>query len=221
MTKPVVFCDFDGTITNSDNIIAIMKQFAPPEWEAIKDDILAQNISIQEGVGKLFSLLPSSSKEEITSYILEKAVIREGFKEFVAFTKEKGIPLYIISGGIDFFVYPLLEGLIDQSEIYCNGSDFTSENITILWPHSCDDGCLNGCGCCKPSLMRKLANVEDYKIVIGDSITDLQAAKLADEVIARDLLLEKCQQLDLKHTAFSTFYEVIDVLEKKLEVNPA
>lgn len=55
MTKRVIFCDFDGTITDNDNIIAIMKQFAPPEWETLKDDILAQRISVQEGVGKMFS----------------------------------------------------------------------------------------------------------------------------------------------------------------------
>ncbi|MEC1069527.1 2-hydroxy-3-keto-5-methylthiopentenyl-1-phosphate phosphatase, partial [Priestia megaterium] len=29
MTSLKIFCDFDGTITNSDNIISIMKQFAP------------------------------------------------------------------------------------------------------------------------------------------------------------------------------------------------
>lgn len=218
MNKPVIFCDFDGTITNSDNIIAVMKKYAPPEWEAIKDDILGQKVSIQDGVGKLFSLLPSTSKDMIIQYLMKNAVIREGFKEFVAFTKENDITLYIVSGGIDFFVYPLLECLVEPEQIYCNGSDFSGETINILWPQACDDDCQNGCGCCKPSLIRKLAGPDDYKIVIGDSITDLQAAKLADEVIARDFLLEKCQELDLPHTPFTTFYDVIDVITKRLEV---
>ncbi|MCG3055934.1 hypothetical protein KZ287_27590, partial [Escherichia coli] len=71
-----IFCDFDGTITNSDNIIAIMKKFAPSEWEAIKDDVLAERVSIQEGVGKMFSLLPISLKEEIVSFILSSSEIR-------------------------------------------------------------------------------------------------------------------------------------------------
>jgi 2-hydroxy-3-keto-5-methylthiopentenyl-1-phosphate phosphatase len=221
MTKPVIFCDFDGTITNSDNIIAVMKKFAPPEWEAIKDDILGQKVSIQDGVGKLFSLLPSSSKDTIIQFLLENAVIRKGFKDFVDFTKENEVTLYIVSGGIDFFVFPLLEGLVEPEQIYCNGSDFSGDTIKILWPHACDDECNNGCGCCKPSLIRNLAGPNDYKIVIGDSITDLQAAKLADEVIARDFLLEKCQQLELPHTSFTTFYDVIEVVSKRLEVKQA
>lgn len=213
--KPLIFCDFDGTITNSDNIISIMKKFGPPGWENLKDDILAQRISVREGVGKMFSLLPSVWKHDITEYILASAEIRDGFKEFVAYVREKEIPLYIVSGGIDFFVNPLLEGLVPEEQIYCNGSDFSGENISIQWPHSCDEHCENDCGCCKPSLLRQLAEPNAYKIVIGDSITDLQAAKLADEVIARDFLLEKCKELDLNHTSFTTFYDVIEILESR------
>ncbi|ABO66220.1 MULTISPECIES: 2-hydroxy-3-keto-5-methylthiopentenyl-1-phosphate phosphatase [Geobacillus] len=213
----VLFCDFDGTITENDNIIAIMKQFAPPEWEALKDDILAERLSVQEGVGKMFSLLPSALKDEIVDFLLSTARLREGFREFVAFTKEKGIPLYIVSGGIDFFVYPMLDGLIDKERIFCNGSDFSSEMIRITWPHACDGKCQNGCGCCKPSLLRKLARPDGYHVVIGDSITDLAVAKQADYVLARDFLLKKCQELDLPHAPFTTFFDVVDHLQR-LEV---
>ena len=47
MKQPIIFCDFDGTITTNDNLIAIMKHFDPPGWEPIKDEILAQTISIR------------------------------------------------------------------------------------------------------------------------------------------------------------------------------
>ncbi|KPC97970.1 2-hydroxy-3-keto-5-methylthiopentenyl-1-phosphate phosphatase [Geobacillus sp. BCO2] len=79
MTKQLVlFCDFDGTITENDNIIAIMKQFAPPEWEALKDDILAQRISVQEGVGKMFSLLPSALKGRLLTFCLAPPACAKG-----------------------------------------------------------------------------------------------------------------------------------------------
>lgn len=219
--KPVIFCDFDGTVTNSDNIIAIMKRFAPPEAEAIKDDILAQRISVREGVGKLFSLLPSGWKDDIVEFVLHHAVIRAGFADFVAYTRQEGIPLYIVSGGIDFFVEPLLGGMISRDRLYCNSADFSGETIRIVWPHACDRQCHNDCGCCKPSIIRRLAGARDCKIVIGDSITDLQAAKLADEVIARDLLLDKCRELKLSHRPFATFHDVIRIVEDiSKEVRP-
>lgn len=215
MTKPVIICDFDGTVTTSDNIIAIMKKFAPPQWEQLKDDILAQKISIREGVGSMFSLLPSTQKEEITDYIFNHAEIRDGFTDFVNYTKEQKLPLYIVSGGIDFFVYPLLKGLVEESHIYCNVADFSGKTIAIGWPNPCDANCTNDCGCCKPSLIRKLVEIDQEKIVIGDSVTDLQAAKLADFVIARDYLLEKCQTLNLPHKCFTTFHDVIEILENR------
>jgi 2-hydroxy-3-keto-5-methylthiopentenyl-1-phosphate phosphatase len=219
MKNPVIFCDFDGTVTTNDNIIHIMKEFDPPNWISIKDDILSQKISIQHGVHKMFSLLPSSKKDEIISYVLEEAQIREGFSEFVAFTKEHEIPLYIVSGGIDFFVKPLLENYGPFEGVYCNEADFTGETIQIIFPHSCDENCSgSACGCCKPTIIRKLLSKENESIVIGDSITDLEASKLADLVIARDFLIEKCEDLGLPYEPFENFHEVIRILDKKIGV---
>ena len=215
MKHPIIFCDFDGTITMNDNIMAIMKKFAPPEWETIKDQILGQEITIQQGVTQLFHLLSTSKKEEIIQFVLGQAEIRDGFGEFVDYTKEHHIPLFIVSGGIDFFVKPLLQNFIAEQHIYCNQSDFSGDTISIQWPHSCDSLCLNGCGCCKPSIIRKVSDENSYKIVIGDSITDLQAAKQADKVIARDFLIEKCEELAIPYESFTTFHDVIHILKKR------
>lgn len=219
LSKPVIYCDFDGTITESDNIIAIMKKFAPPNWEKVKDQILSREISISEGVGKLFAGLSSDMKNEITRFAIENAKIREGFAEFVDFVRAEGIPLYIVSGGIDFFVYPILENYAPFEGIYCNEADFSGENIKILWPYECDSLCNNECGCCKPSIIRKLTSGEDsFKIVIGDSVTDLEAAKQADFVLARDLLKEKCEEWEILHQGFTTFFDCIAAIKNRIEV---
>lgn len=219
MDKPVIFCDFDGTITNNDNIIAIMKHFDPPGWSPIKDDILAQNISIREGVAKMFSLLPSAKKDEVVDYVLEQAEIREGFAEFVAYAKEQDIPLYIVSGGIDFFVHPLLEPFGPFAGVYCNEADFSGDTIRISFPHGCDGECTSqGCGCCKPSIIRNLLESGSDSIVIGDSITDLEAAKRADLVIARDFLIEKCEELGLPYEPFENFRDVMSIIDARLGV---
>lgn len=211
--KLVLFCDFDGTITEKDNIVAIMRKFAPPEWETITQQILGQQISIREGVGKLFAMLPSSLCQEITDFIVSEAKIRPGFAEFVRFCEETDIELLITSGGIDFFVDPILAPFQLKAPIYCNGSDFSGDTITITWPHSCDEHCTNECGMCKTSIIRRYDPDRYFRVVIGDSITDLAGAKIADFVIARSLLEEKCVQLDLPYNPFTNFFEVIDVLQ--------
>ncbi|MFJ5771978.1 2-hydroxy-3-keto-5-methylthiopentenyl-1-phosphate phosphatase [Psychrobacillus sp. NPDC093180] len=219
MKKLVIFCDFDGTITTQDNIISIMKKFAPPEYLPIKENILAQKQSIREGVAQMFALLPTSLKDQIVSYLLEHAQIRKGFAEFVSYTKQHNIPLYIVSGGIDFFVNPMLESFGPFSDVYCNESDFSEDVIQIKFPYGCDDQCTNqGCGCCKPSIIRKLQDTDALSIVIGDSITDLEAAKLADIVIARDFLIKKCEELHIPFEPFESFHDVINIIDAKLGV---
>jgi 2-hydroxy-3-keto-5-methylthiopentenyl-1-phosphate phosphatase len=216
--KPIIFCDFDGTITNSDNIIGIMKQFAPEGWEEIKDNVLERKVTIAEGVGKMFSLLPTKQKKEITEYAIAEAKVRPGFQELIHFATINDIPFYVVSGGIDFFVEPVLDGYVSNENIYCNRSSFDGDFIKIEWPHSCDDQCHNNCGCCKPSIMRKLAGPDHFKVVIGDSITDLEAAKQADMVLARDFLIEKCKEEEIPYKPFNTFHDCIEHLEHSLGV---
>lgn len=212
--KLVLFCDFDGTITEKDNIVAIVRKFAPPEWEALTKQILSQKISVQEGVGKLFQLLPSSLREEIIDFIVSEASIRPGFADFVRFCREEGIEWLVTSGGIDFFVDPILAPFdLKDVPIYCNGSDFSGDKITITWPHSCDDHCSNGCGMCKTTIIRRYDPADYYRVVIGDSITDLAGAKIADFVIARSFLAQRAEELNLPHRTFATFHDVIPILQ--------
>lgn len=187
-----------------------MKHFNPPGWENIVRDIVNESISIQQGVGELFSLLPSSKKEEVTTYILSNAGIRDGFPELLDWCKEYDVPFYVTSGGIDFFVYPLLAPYgIPADHIYCNGSDFSGDNISITWPHTCDDSCSNRCGMCKTTVIRKFPKDDYYRILIGDSVTDFAGAKLVDLVFSRSHLTDKCRELSLPHIPFETFHDII------------
>lgn len=208
--KRIVFCDFDGTITVNDNIIAIIKHFNPESWEEIVKRTIATELSIKEGVGALFRLLPASLRDEVVSYGISNAVIRDGFPEFLAYCKEQNIEFYVTSGGIDFFVYPVLEKFdIPRDRIFCNSSDFSGETIEILWPNPCDEHCTNDCGMCKTTIMRRFPDNEYERIIIGDSVTDFEGAKLADIVYSRSHLTTKCRELGLSHIEFQTFHDII------------
>lgn len=215
----VLFCDFDGTITEKDNIVDIMKQFSPGAWKEIVQDILSQNKTIRNGVGELFATISSGKKADIVQYVLENAKIRDGFADFVRFTREKKIKLLITSGGIDFFVYPMLEPYQLHDQIYCNSARFDQSTIQITWPHPCDEHCDVDCGMCKTSIIRSYPSEQYFKVVIGDSITDLAGAKIADYTIARSFLQEKCEELQLPHASFQTFFDVIDILQKLKTTN--
>ena len=212
--QTVIFCDFDGTITEQDNIIAIMRHFNPPGWEETTTKILNRQISIKDGVSALFALLPSAKKADIINYAIDNITIRKGFADFVQFCRERRIKLIITSGGIDFFIYPILKRYGIQNDIYCNNRDFQDEHIRIIWPHPCGPECDNHCGMCKPTIVRSFDSKSYHKVLIGDSITDLAAAKLVDFVYAREFLLNKCRELNLKHHPFNTFHDVIEHLKQ-------
>ncbi|RUS46303.1 2-hydroxy-3-keto-5-methylthiopentenyl-1-phosphate phosphatase [Cohnella sp. AR92] len=216
LTKPpVLFCDFDGTITLSDNIVAVMQHFKPEGVEDIMKDIVSFKKSLRQGVGEMFALFPSSMKQEITDFILNTAGIREGFPELLEWCKKHGVEFYVTSGGIDFFVYPLLEPFgIPRDHIFCNGSDFSGERIEILWPHPCDEHCKNDCGMCKAAVIRRYPKEDYSRILIGDSITDFEGAKLVDLVFSRSHLTERCRELGLPHIPFENFHDIVHYLEQ-------
>lgn len=58
----IIACDFDGTVTSSDTIIAIMQRFAPADSRAILTQILDRTLSVKEGVTSLFNLLDSRER---------------------------------------------------------------------------------------------------------------------------------------------------------------
>lgn len=214
--QPVIFCDFDGTITTSDNIVAIMEHFKPAGSEDVMKRILSHEISIRKGVHILFNLIPSTEREEVTQFVLQQARIREGFDEFLSYVRERNIPFYITSGGIDFFLEPIVDPYnIPKEHIYCNGADFSSDHITITWPHPCDEECNNDCGMCKATVMRRFPQDLYERILIGDSLTDFEGAKLADQVYSRASLTKKCVELGVPHTPFETFFDIRDDLIKR------
>jgi 2-hydroxy-3-keto-5-methylthiopentenyl-1-phosphate phosphatase len=216
--RPIIFCDFDGTITEKDNIVATIAHFNPPGWQPIVDDIIGGHKSIRQGVGELFSLLPSSKKEEVISYSVGNAVIRAGFQELLQYAKEHEIHFLVTSGGIDFFIHRLLAPFpIDPEDVFCNTADFSGEHIHIDWPHPCDDVCPNqGCGMCKTTIIRQYPAEQYIRILIGDSVTDFEGAKLADIVFARSHLITRCEEISVPYYPFETFHDVVRQLEDLL-----
>lgn len=164
----------------------------------------------------MFALLPASQKDEIVEFVLGQAGIREGFSEFLDYVRSEGIEFNVTSGGMDFFIEPLLAPFhIPQDHVYCNGADFSGETIKIEWPNPCQPPCENGCGMCKTTVIRTFPEEQYNRILIGDSLTDFEGAKIADLVYSRSILTDKCIELGVDHVPFVTFYDIIEDMKQK------
>ena len=94
----------------------------------------------------------------------------------------------------------------------------------MIYPNSRDEECAKyktqGCGRCKPSVMRKVAKEDHYKIVIGDSLSDFET-KLADIVLARDHLIQRCEELHVPYRPFTTFHDCLKIVQELVESKEA
>lgn len=214
----VIFSDFDGTITERDVIVMIMEKFASQEWILIKDKILYERtITLKDGVEKLFSLIESSKRTQITNFVKKEVKLRAGFVEFLDFCNTNEIEFNVLSGGLDFFVEPVLENYKDKLKIFCNLGNFDSKNIKINYKYLPKNCTLCGeCGCCKIEIIENYPKDRFHRVVIGDSLTDLAPSKIADLVFARADLIKYLEQEKIPCLPFKDFFEVQKQLQQKL-----
>jgi 2-hydroxy-3-keto-5-methylthiopentenyl-1-phosphate phosphatase len=204
----VVFCDFDGTITEKDMIISICEKFCPPVWKTIVQDILSKRKSVKDGVAEMFALIPSSKKEEILAFAQAAFRLRAGFPEFLAFCKSNGILFTVCSGGIDFFVEPLMASYkAFIHKIYSIPADFLGPMIRLRHPLACETE-----GTCKVKVMEQFPNT--IRILIGDSITDLHGARHANVVFARNGLQDYLDEEKISYAPFETFFDITKMLSE-------
>ena len=215
--QPIIFSDFDGTITERDVIVMIMEKFAPSEWEEIKNKILYERtITLRDGVEKLFSLIDSSKKNEIINFVKKEVKIRAGFNEFLDFCKKENIDFNVLSAGLNFFIEPILESYEDKLKIFCNRGNFNSEVIKIDYKYLPIDCRLCGqCGCCKVEIIEKYPKEKFIRILIGDGLAELAPSKIADMVFATGNLIKLLEHEGINYIPFNDFHEVKEKLQQK------
>ncbi|MGK0554755.1 MtnX-like HAD-IB family phosphatase [Macrococcus capreoli] len=203
----IIACDFDGTVTATDTIVAIIKRFAPENGTPIVKQILNQEISIQHGVTELFRLLPCDKKDEVIQFALEEVKLRPGFQKLLDDARVLKIPFYIISGGMHFFIDPILKQFNGITQAFANEVDFSGRTMEVIWTHPCDAQCTGQCGTCKPSIVRQLVT-DERVIAIGDSVTDLKLLAIADVAFTTSKLTQFAREKGIDHHHFETFDDI-------------
>ena len=97
--SPVVFCDFDGTITQVDVTDQILTQLAHPSWREIEQEWMLGLIGSRECLERQIALV-DAPVEELHS-VIDGVAIDDEFSAFCRFARRRRIPLYILSDGFD------------------------------------------------------------------------------------------------------------------------
>jgi 2-hydroxy-3-keto-5-methylthiopentenyl-1-phosphate phosphatase len=101
MTKVLVQCDFDGTITNDDTSFALLDTFAQGDWQKLLRQYKEHKISVGEFNSNAFAMV-KASKHTLLEFLKKegKAQIRPGFRDFVSYCARKNFRLVITSNGL-------------------------------------------------------------------------------------------------------------------------
>ena len=222
--SPVVFCDFDGTITQLDATDQILTQLAHPSWREIEREWMLGLIGSRECLERQIALV-DAPVEELHAVIDAVAIDRE-FKAFCKFARKKRLPLYILSDGFDYVVRRILKGAgVDRhfrsgSNLFASALRVEGSRLTPSFPHS-PEPCAHGCATCKAALIGRLREGRQPVIFIGDGMSDRFAVEVADVVFAKRHLLAYCRESGIACHPFETFKDVQVILEKLLAPAPA
>ena len=204
-----VLSDFDGTVTTSDIVEVVLARFAPGKWEEIERMHRARTIGTRETMTRQLALV-RATRDELVDFVRKEAVMDPTFPAFVRFCKGNGIPLEIVSEGLDFYLGELMKMWGLDVPFRTNRAVFRGGGIHLEHPFA--DPTCTLCGTCKLHRVFE-QRVAGYQVVyVGDGDSDLCPAVEADAVFARDRLAELCASEGIPVHRFTDFSDVERVM---------
>jgi 2,3-diketo-5-methylthio-1-phosphopentane phosphatase len=184
-----VFFDFDNTITPFDVFDDIVARFSTDKrWQALEKAWREGRIGSKECLeGQLRSV--RITRPELARY-LSGIKVDPSFSKLLAMFKAQGIRPVILSDNFAFIIEGILRhNGVREVKIYANKSRFYRDRIKLSFPYR-DKRCFL-CAHCKRNNLLKQKDDGKIVIYIGDGLSDICPAKLADLVFAKGSLLKQ------------------------------
>lgn len=213
-----VLLDFDGTLTQRDLGEQLLDAFADSRWRNEAVAMRAGRVSFKVMNEREFAYLPADKRQKMEKYATEHARLRDGALELVSYCEEKGIPVEIVSGGLDFYIRAVLTkfGLGHLPVLCLKQADFTKGNGVVV-------GYPDGVAVCETTGACKCSRLWSYQergyrvLFIGDGSSDRCIAAKADVLYARGSLARFCSDQGIPFTEYESLNEVTDSLHRLLE----
>ena len=195
--------DFDGTVTMKDVGDSILKRFAGLTEAEIRASYDPRVVT-EDWMREKFRLVRSPLRE-IQRFVLASVRLRPGFSRLVGWCRESGVPLEIVSGGVDLYLDLLLERWrVGSVPRFRAVSRPTARGILVRYPFLRDarlDAFKRGRVAVHQRRGRRV-------LFAGDGTSDIPAARAADAVFAAGSLWRYCRENAVPARKLETFEEV-------------
>ncbi|MBI2329043.1 MAG: MtnX-like HAD-IB family phosphatase [Chloroflexi bacterium] len=210
VSKTLVQCDFDGTITEEDVSFVMLDAFAGGDWRQLFREYEEGKISVGRFNTQAFAMV-KADRQSLLEIARSKVKVRPGFQELVACCRRKGFRLVIVSNGLDFYIEKILRdiGLADI-EVFAARTRFHPGGLKVQYIGPDGSQLDSDFKAAYVALFLR----EGYRIIYaGNGNSDIAPARQCHHIFATGNLLAHCQQTNLACTAFTDFNEVVSVLE--------
>lgn len=213
MLPPLLAVDFDGTVSESDMLVRVVRTFGAPrvveEAEALLD---ARKIGLHEVIRREMSTVKVPLAEPL-AMVLRETRIRRGFSGLVTLAESRGWRFLVISSGFSELIQPVLEqaGLAHVELVANRLSPEPSGWEAHFAPTPICDVCREPC-------KRSLLEVEHGPLAarpfayVGDGVSDRCPAELAEPAFARTGLARFLDRRAKAYHAFDDFESVAATL---------
>lgn len=208
--KTLFQCDFDGTITREDVSFLILDAFGDKGWRQMFQEYQEGKISVGRFNTLAFATV-KADKETLLKLVREKAELRPGFPNLLAYCHRKGLEFVIVSNGLDFYIQAILQNIgIDNIEVFAARTRFGSNSIEAryLGPkgNQLEDNF-------KETHLR-LFQERGYRIIYaGNGISDAIPAQQAYHTFATGDLLAHFRERHVACTPFDDLNDIVESLE--------
>ena len=217
---PILFLDFDGTISRRDAVDSILEAYADPKWLTLEEDWRAGRIGSRDCLRAQMSLVRASRKQ--IDALLDEIGIDEELAGLLEMCAIQGISAHIISDGFDYCIRRILSGAGKRVAALLRGSRVCAarlESRGYLWRTQFPffhQTCGHGCATCKPAVMRLLNRTNAPAIFVGDGLSDRYAVECADILFAKDELASYCSKQSIEHTRYQNLGDVATHIDRWL-----
>ncbi len=220
LQTPILFLDFDGTISRRDAVDAILETYAEPEWLILEADWRAGRIGSRDCLRAQMSLVRASRKQ--IDALLDEIGIDQELTALLELCVAHGIPFHIVSDGFDYCIRRILSAGGKRLSSLMRGRRVCAAHLESrghVWHTEFPffhQTCGHGCATCKPAVMRLLNPTNAQSIFVGDGLSDRYAVTSADVVFAKDALARYCGEQSLEFSPYRNLADVATYIDRWL-----
>ena len=212
--SPVVFLDFDNTITSLDVLDAVIGRFSIDEkWmayeEAWKEGKLGSRDCLEAQLKSV-----RVNRAALANYV-RKIPLDPFFLKLLWVLDHQKIPFMIVSDSFTFIIKTiLLHHGVRRVKIFANELRFQKNRLIPSFPYYSKD--CRRCAHCKK--VHVLAHKDQQTIYVGDGLSDVCPALVSDLIFAKDTLASHLEAEGRSHITFRDLGDVCTFFERSEQI---